>query len=130
MLPLAARYADSWNAMYLTPEEYRAKVDVVLERCEAIGRNPSTLERSIALRAFCSPDERRARSALESWAASRGREPERLAARSLVGTPSACVEQIARYAEAGATHVAIMAHPPYDREGLEHLTRGVFPAFR
>lgn len=130
LLPLAARYADSWNAMYLTPDEYRTKVESLLERCDEIGRNPATLERSIALRAFCSADGAAARSALDAWARSRGRDPERVAARSLVGTPAACAEQIGAYSDAGATHVAVMAHTPYDLGGLELLTAEVFPAFR
>jgi len=130
ILPLAARYADSWNAMYLTPEEFGAKVEVLLERCEAAGRNPQRLERSIALRAFCATDGSRARDALAAWAAARGRDPERAAARSLVGTPSECARQIARYHDAGATHLAVMAHPPYDRDGLALLAAETFPAFR
>ena len=129
IVPLAARYADSWNAMYLTPEEFGGKVAVLGRACEAIGRDPSAVERSIALRAFCHADEGRAVAALEAWAAARGHEPSKLASRSLVGTPDACVRQVARYADAGATHVAVMAHPPYDRCGLELLTREVFPAF-
>jgi alkanesulfonate monooxygenase SsuD/methylene tetrahydromethanopterin reductase-like flavin-dependent oxidoreductase (luciferase family) len=130
LLPLAARYADSWNAMYLTPGEYRRKVEVLLERCEAARRNPATLERSIALRAFCSRNGARAREALEAWAAARGRDPDRLGARSLVGTPDECAQQIALYADTGATHVAVMAHPPYDREGLALLATEAFPSFR
>jgi alkanesulfonate monooxygenase SsuD/methylene tetrahydromethanopterin reductase-like flavin-dependent oxidoreductase (luciferase family) len=130
LLPLAARYADSWNAMYLNPKEYGAKVESLLERCDEIGRNPVTLERSIALRAFCSADRAAARSALEAWARTRGRDAERLAARSLVGTPAECADQIGAYSDAGATHVAVMAHTPYDRAGLELLTKEVFPAFR
>jgi len=130
LLPLAARYADSWNAMYLTPEEYRTKVEVLMERCEAVRRSPATLERSIALRAFCARDPAAARRGLEAWAAARGRDPERLAARSLVGTPEKCAERLRSYAEAGATHVAIMAHPPYDRAGLELFAAGVIPSFR
>jgi alkanesulfonate monooxygenase SsuD/methylene tetrahydromethanopterin reductase-like flavin-dependent oxidoreductase (luciferase family) len=130
LLPLAARYADSWNAMYLTPEEYRAKVEILLERCEAGRRNPATLERSIALRAFCAREPTKARSALEAWAAARGRDPERLAVRSLVGSPAECAEQLRRYEEAGATHVAVMAHPPYDSAGLELFAAEVMPAFR
>jgi alkanesulfonate monooxygenase SsuD/methylene tetrahydromethanopterin reductase-like flavin-dependent oxidoreductase (luciferase family) len=130
LLPLAARYADSWNAMYLTPEEFRAKVHALRARCESIGRDASTLERSIALRAFCAKDGRDATRSLEAWAAARNRDPDRLRARSLVGTPQECAAQVARYAEAGATHVAVMAHPPYDRDGLELLTREVFGAFR
>lgn len=130
LLPLAARYADSWNAMYLTPEEYRRKVEALSAACEAVGRKPETIERSIALRAFCATDGARAREQLERLAAARGRDPDRVRARSLAGTPADCAEQLAAYAEAGATHLAVMVHPPYDLEGLELLATEVFPAAR
>ena len=130
LIPLAARYADSWNAMYLTPDEFRGKVDVLERSCREIGRDPSTIERSIALRAFCSRSDASAREACAEQARRRGRDPQRLAARSLVGAPEECVAQVARYVEAGASHVAVMVHPPYDREGLALLTKEVFPAFK
>jgi alkanesulfonate monooxygenase SsuD/methylene tetrahydromethanopterin reductase-like flavin-dependent oxidoreductase (luciferase family) len=120
-IPLAARYADSWNAMYLTPEEYERKVEVLVAAAEATGRDPHDIERSIALRAFCARRRSDADAALEAWAGTRSREPERLRARSLVGTPEDCAGQLSRYADAGATHCAVMAHPPYDRAGLELL---------
>lgn len=129
ILPLAARYADSWNAMYLTPEEFGAKAAVIRRLCEENGRDPGGIECSIALRAFCAHDGDRARRAAEEQARRRGRDPARLADRSLVGTPAECAGQLARYSEAGATHVAVMAHPPYDRAGLALLAREVFPAF-
>jgi alkanesulfonate monooxygenase SsuD/methylene tetrahydromethanopterin reductase-like flavin-dependent oxidoreductase (luciferase family) len=129
-IPLAARYADSWNAMYLTPREYAPKVGVLERACRANGRDPAGVERSIALRAFCSEDRRRAIAACDAWAAARARDPERLRARSLVGTPDDCADQLARYAEAGATHCAVMAHPPYDRAGLELLATRCFPVIR
>lgn len=130
MIALAARHADSWNTMYLTPEGFRRAVETLGEACTAAGRRPEEVERSIALRAFCSRDQRRARAAVEALASLRGRDPDRLAARSLVGTPADCAEQLSRYAEAGATHVAVMVHPPYDLDGLALLAREVFPRFR
>ncbi len=129
-IPIAARYADSWNAMFLTPDEFAAKVAVLEDACASAGRDPATIERSIALRAFCAPDPREAHGALEGWASRRGRDPERLAARSLVGTPDACAAQVDRYRAAGANHVAVMAHPPYDRRGLELLATDCFPLLR
>jgi alkanesulfonate monooxygenase SsuD/methylene tetrahydromethanopterin reductase-like flavin-dependent oxidoreductase (luciferase family) len=125
LIPLAARYADAWNAMYLTSVEFGAKVATLLAH-----RGARPIERSIALRAFCSRNGDAARAALEVWARGRGRDPARALERSLVGTPDECEEQVARYAQAGATHVAVMAHPPYDREGLALLARDVFPRFR
>lgn len=129
-IPIAARYADAWNAMYLTPEEYAHKVRVLDRACADRGRDPGSVERSIALRAFCARDGGDAGRALESWARARARDPERLAARSLVGTPEDCAAQLTRYAGAGATHVAVMAHPPYDRFGLELLASECFPLLR
>lgn len=130
LIPLAARYADAWNAMYLTPDEFRGKVAVLERSCEETERDPGTVERSIALRAFCARDGAAARHALEEQARRRGRDPRRLAERSLVGTPEECGEQLGRYRDAGATHVAVMVHPPYDRDGLVLLTEQVFPAFK
>jgi alkanesulfonate monooxygenase SsuD/methylene tetrahydromethanopterin reductase-like flavin-dependent oxidoreductase (luciferase family) len=126
-IPIAARYANSWNAMYLTPDEYARKVAVLDDACRRAAREPSSVERSIALRAFCAEKRADAVAALEAWARARGREPGRLEERSLVGTPGECAEQLARYAEAGATHCAVMAHPPYDREGLRLLARECLP---
>ena len=130
LLPFAARHADSWNAMYLTPEEYGAKVRLLREQANAAGRDAAGIECSIALRAFCAQDSAHAFGALESVARARGRDPERLRARSLCGTPSECAEQLARYANAGATHLAIMVHPPYDRDSLALLAGDLFPQFR
>ncbi|MFY9588765.1 MAG: LLM class flavin-dependent oxidoreductase [Actinomycetota bacterium] len=130
LIPLAARYADSWNAMYLTPAEYASKVAVLEDSCRQIERDPATIERSIALRAFCSADGTSARHALSGQAERRGRDPDRLRERSLVGTPEECRQQVGRYIEAGATHLAVMVHPPYDRDGLALITEQVFPAFK
>ena len=129
-IPLAARYADSWNAMYLTPEEYARKVEVLAAAAEVAGRDPHDIERSIALRAFCAGRRADAEAALEAWAATRSREPDRLRERSLVGTPEDCAEQLSRYEDAGATHCAVMAHPPYDRAGLELLATECFALLR
>lgn len=130
LLPLAARYADSWNAMFLTPDEFGRKVEVLAEHCETIGRPLAKIERSIALRAFCSRDGTRAHARLEGLAALRGRDAEAVRARSLVGTPLGCMEQLDRYASAGATHCTVMVHPPYDLGELELLSGEVFSAFR
>lgn len=129
ILPLAVRYADSWNAMYLTPKEYADKCRLLDELCEARGRKPSSLERSIALRAFCSRDSKRAHAALEGLAALRGRDADHVRERSLAGSPMECVEQLAAYADAGATHLAVMVHPPYDLDGLALLGAEVFRHF-
>ncbi|MEX2554413.1 MAG: LLM class flavin-dependent oxidoreductase, partial [Actinomycetota bacterium] len=64
-IPMAARYADSWNGMYLTPGEYERKVEVLTAAAVAAGRDPAVIERSIALRAFSARRRSDAEGALE-----------------------------------------------------------------
>jgi F420-dependent oxidoreductase-like protein len=48
-LRVVARYANIWNAMAQTPEEFTRKSAILDEHCAAIGRDPATIERSIQL---------------------------------------------------------------------------------
>jgi F420-dependent oxidoreductase-like protein len=64
-LPIVARFAQHWNHSGGTPAEWKAKHDVLVERCEAIGRDPAEIMTSIHLRY----DERRGLGALADDAA-------------------------------------------------------------
>jgi probable F420-dependent oxidoreductase len=59
LLRLAARHADGWNTCWKwTPESYRERLDVLDRECAAIGRDPSTVWRTLGLYALCGEDER------------------------------------------------------------------------
>ena len=47
-LPLVARYADEWNVTTASPTAYAAHLANLTAACEAVGRDPATLRRSIA----------------------------------------------------------------------------------
>jgi F420-dependent oxidoreductase-like protein len=49
-LRVAAQYADIWNAMPPSVEEFRHKVQVLHEHCAAIGRDPGEIELSVQTR--------------------------------------------------------------------------------
>lgn len=49
-LGYAVRYADELNYVFLSPDEIRARRERIRERCEAAGRDPSTLRVSIYVR--------------------------------------------------------------------------------
>ena len=51
-LPLAARYADEWNCIDLSPEAYRRKVESLERHCGSVGRDPSTIRRSMLVLAL------------------------------------------------------------------------------
>lgn len=46
-LRLVAEYANEWNGISMPPEAYAHKVEVLAEHCEAVGRDPSTIKRSM-----------------------------------------------------------------------------------
>jgi F420-dependent oxidoreductase-like protein len=46
-LPLAARYADEWNGVYLTPEEFRRRSARLDELLRTAGRDPASVRRTM-----------------------------------------------------------------------------------
>jgi probable F420-dependent oxidoreductase len=58
LLALAAELADGWNTCWIwTVDDYRDRVAVLERACEAVGRDPATLTRSLGLYALCGEDE-------------------------------------------------------------------------
>ncbi len=59
LLALAAELADGWNTSWVwTPDDYRDRLDVLARACEAVGRDPASVQRSLGLYALCGEDER------------------------------------------------------------------------
>lgn len=64
-LGLTAAYADEWNAVALDVNAYREAAAALDQHCEAIGRDPSTIRRSVLIFTDLAPDEATGRLALE-----------------------------------------------------------------
>jgi alkanesulfonate monooxygenase SsuD/methylene tetrahydromethanopterin reductase-like flavin-dependent oxidoreductase (luciferase family) len=125
VLTLVARYADSWNAYY---DDTRNRVDtvrrlreVVDAACHEAGRDPATLERTVAV-LLADPGA-------DPWW---NRLPTRygeLALEPLSGPPERVAEELQAYAREGIAHVQICLDPttPLTIEGfapvLEILAR-------
>lgn len=113
LLELVARHADGWNTVWTwTLDDYRERVATLEAACERVGRDPSTVRRSVGLYTLVGEDERdlqrrfrRLRDAnpagvvpadLDSW-----REGH------LVGTVAQVSEQLAGWAAAGVTTMVV-----------------------
>ena len=99
MLRLAAQYADSWNTIYtLTGNsierfaELNARVDAA---CEAVGRDPATLERTVSVYIQTAPY-----IPVTDW----GTPP-------LSGTPEELAAALRAYANLGVSHIQIGLEP-------------------
>lgn len=59
LLRLVAERADGWNTCWVwTPDAYRERLGVLERACEAVGRDPATVWRSLGLYALCGEDRR------------------------------------------------------------------------
>jgi alkanesulfonate monooxygenase SsuD/methylene tetrahydromethanopterin reductase-like flavin-dependent oxidoreductase (luciferase family) len=121
-LPLAARFADEWNAMFLAPStlaEMNAQLDELLE---ANGRHPGDLRRTVmqAVEVGRSDAELRRKLADRAWAFWR-------APGMIVGTPAQMVDQLGAFEAAGAQRIMLQWLDIDDLDALELLARAVLP---
>lgn len=119
-LPLAARYADEWNAVYIPPArfvELSARLSGLLAEQ---GRPASAVRRSLMTGLVFGRDEAELSATLQ------GRDPASLRERGvIVGTPGAVVEQLDELAQAGVQRVMLQWLDMDDLDGLEALASAV-----
>jgi F420-dependent oxidoreductase-like protein len=105
MLELAARYADTWNSSGGSVEEMRERNEILNEACERVGRDPSTIVRSLYGWASVMPDD--------PWA-----------------SVDAFQDVVGRYNEAGINEFIIDQPPPEQFPVLEQVATDVIPRLR
>lgn len=131
---LAARWADEYDLYFLTPEQIAPKREALDRACEAIGRDPATLRRSILLNVAVAEDRAGLRRLDERLAEAQagggdptvelgGFGPERL-----VGTAERIVERLAAYADAGIDRVMLQHLLHEDLEPVRLFGERVAPA--
>ena len=128
-LRIAAKYADGWNAAYVSPESFQRKNQVLDQWCDREGRDPSTIDRSINVGFYLGADEKRARDMREQFRQSWGAAADAMASGMLIGLPKEAVEQVGRFVEIGATDLNIALRPPFDWDALQAFVEEVMPAF-
>ncbi|NNC91240.1 MAG: LLM class F420-dependent oxidoreductase [Acidimicrobiia bacterium] len=95
-LRTVARYADYWDAMFHDePGSWARLNDILLSHCQAVGRDPSAIRRSIHLR----------------WAAD--------------GDPGALADEAMRFTEAGVDTIIFSMQAPYSASALEPMARAL-----
>jgi alkanesulfonate monooxygenase SsuD/methylene tetrahydromethanopterin reductase-like flavin-dependent oxidoreductase (luciferase family) len=127
-LRTVAKYADMWNAMG-TAEFLRDKDEVLRAHCEAVGRDPAAIERTVGCKPVIRNTEAEARRAWEAQMAHNHTPMADVLDDDTfwVGTPQQVAEQMRARHEIGFhTFIAEMA-APYDVETLERWIGEVKP---
>jgi F420-dependent oxidoreductase-like protein len=120
-LRIAAAYADEWN-VWGEPEVLRQKGEVLDRHCEALGRDPASIERSAQAILYLSDDE--------SWLAT---QRERSFGRPvMIGTPAQLQDIVGAYRDAGVDEIIVPDWNLRSRraEVLDRFQAEVASAFR
>jgi F420-dependent oxidoreductase-like protein len=135
---LAARYADEYNTVFVTPEEARERRAALDRACEAEGRAPRTLRFSMMNGFVIGADRADLRERAHRLAEWRGHTDQAtadidgyLAAVAqpwIVGTPDEVVARLREYEDAGVEAVMLQHHLFRDEAALELVGREVIPA--
>lgn len=135
-LPLVARYADRWDAGFLTPEQYCERASQLDQLLTHVGRYPSDVRRSVTVPVFCwrtqAELEQRAIGirrigAFSSMPLEQVLEQAHADLAAISGTPAQVVAGIQAYQDAGVDELVIQWPAVDDIEGLQILASDVLP---
>jgi alkanesulfonate monooxygenase SsuD/methylene tetrahydromethanopterin reductase-like flavin-dependent oxidoreductase (luciferase family) len=122
---MAAQYADGFNLPYVSPAEFRERMEQLELACDRLGRDPAGISRSVNLHFLMAADEtgaRRAGERLEKMT------PDRRQG-ALTGTAQEVIDRIGEYMDAGAEGLNIAFRAPIDWEAFEAYIENVLPVF-
>lgn len=125
-LPLAARYASMWNAVYVTAgkfTELNARLDKLLEDN---GRTPSDVHRSLMTGCYFGAND----VAVQTKLNAHPRKPTRQKLREMgvtVGTANEIVDQLGELTGSGVQRVMLQWLDLDDLDDLEAMAQGILP---
>lgn len=123
---LAARYAAEFNVGFSPVGEVGEIFGWVREACEAIERDPSDLDWSVAQIVVCGADD----AEIARRAAAVGREVDELRENGLCGTPAEVADKLGAFAEAGVERTYLQVLDLDDLDHLSLIAEEVMPAVR
>jgi F420-dependent oxidoreductase-like protein len=129
---IAARYVDEFNLSSSSPDKAATKFGELRAACEAIGRDPATMGRSVMAGVLIGRDEaeveRRKADLLEAFANEAGGDDwyDARKPRWILGTPDQARAMVARFEAAGAERIMLQDFLPRDLEMVDLMAEALF----
>jgi F420-dependent oxidoreductase-like protein len=131
-LRIAARYCDEFNLSSSSPEKAATRYAELAAACQAIGRDPATMGRSVMAGVLIGRDDaelsRRKLALLAAFGDESGgedwfdaREP-----RWVLGTPDQARAMVKRFADAGAERIMLQDFLPRDLDMVDLMAEALF----
>ena len=125
-LPLVARFAHEWNAVYIDLETYKERRALLGEYLVAEGRAADDMKYSLMTRVIYRPTQ----AQLDSVLHANGITDDTLReGKMIIGTANEVIDQISARVEAGVERFMLQWMELDDMENLELLARDVLPQF-
>ena len=128
-LPLVARYADVWNIPTYGLERWEESARALDEACEAVGRSPGSVGRSLEAVLVLVPDESTLEAERDRAARRYGGAGWGLEAGGFVGTPAMVADRVAVLAGKGIDTFVFFTHDRASQATLELFAECVLPEF-
>jgi alkanesulfonate monooxygenase SsuD/methylene tetrahydromethanopterin reductase-like flavin-dependent oxidoreductase (luciferase family) len=123
-----AKYADMWNGMGRT-ETIAHKMDVLLQHCADVGRDPATIVKTVGCKPIIRNDERAAHDLWHAQMAHNKTDMRHVEQDPtfMVGTPAQVAERLIEAKEIGFTEAIAELAAPFDDETIERFVGEVKP---
>jgi alkanesulfonate monooxygenase SsuD/methylene tetrahydromethanopterin reductase-like flavin-dependent oxidoreductase (luciferase family) len=130
-LKVVARNADEWNCSYVGLKVFREKSRQLDVNCKAIGRDPSTLRRSLMIPFVIALQEKEVQEYIDAHRQMFADLPKDLAgwhqAGFIGGIPQQVLDQIKEFEEAGVTRFMLQHNDLDNLEALTLMAEDVIP---
>jgi alkanesulfonate monooxygenase SsuD/methylene tetrahydromethanopterin reductase-like flavin-dependent oxidoreductase (luciferase family) len=133
-LRLVARYATEWNCSYSGLPVFRQKSQALDEACQAIGRDPAAIRRSVMVPFVIGRDSAAVQGRIDAHRSMFPNLPGELtswtAAGFVGGSPAQVIDQLQAWAAAGCTRFMLQHNDLDDLDSLELLASDVLARVR
>jgi F420-dependent oxidoreductase-like protein len=131
-LRMVAKYATEWNAPIGGGlEVYKSKSKILEQHCEAVGRDPNSITRSVMSGYISGSNQaevdEKIRVAIENAPPQFRRPGGGPPMTALFGTPRQIVEQVQELEDAGISRIMLQYRAPPKREDLEFVAEEILP---
>lgn len=125
-LPMVAKYADEWNAVFLPLETYKERKALLAGYLEEQGRPVDDLKYSMMTRVVYQPTQEK----LNAYLSDHDMDAEAMKERGvIVGTGQEVIDQMSALVEAGLERFMLQWMDLDDIENLEAMAKDILPAF-